>query len=104
MSLEEARQAAERVMKMADEAKAQCAAANDDGPIESKPYDSQYYGSIGDIKEFNKGHRKMTNKVLEKAGGKFSTMKQTNNMFWKPRSKVFTKDFVKRFPKFASPP
>ena len=69
-------------MRMADEAKAECQAAKDDGPIESKPYDQYYYGAIGDIQEFNKGHLKMTQKVLEKAGGKFATMRQTNNTFW----------------------
>lgn len=46
----------------------------------------------------------MTDKVLKKAGGKFSSMRQTNNILWKPKSKVFSKDFVKRFPKFAGPP
>ena len=48
-SLIDARKAVERVMRMADVAKAECQAAKDDGPIETKPYDQYYYGAIGDI-------------------------------------------------------
>ena len=75
----------------------------DQGPSESKPYDKHYYGTLGSIPEFKSGHRIMTQKVLKKAGGRFATMRPDNNMFWVPKSKIFTKEFIKKNPKFAGP-
>ncbi len=91
------------LIKMADKAQAMNAAADDAGPPESKAYDEHYYGEISSIKEFKSSHRLLTETVLKKAGGKFSSMRADHNSFWTPKSKIFTKDFVKRFPKFAGP-
>ena len=90
-----------KVMKMADKAVNECAAAKDAGPQESLPYDKKYYGELKSIDEFNTSHKITTVQVLKRAGGKFSTMRATDNAFWKPKSKIFSKDFIKRFPKFV---
>ena len=86
---------------MADKAVNECAAAQDAGPKESLPYDKKYYGELNSVKEFNQQHKKTTEAILRRAGGKFSTMKPTDNAFWKPQTKLFSKDFIKRFPKMA---
>ena len=86
---------------MAEEATEKYAKAQDDSAVETKPYDQNYYGSLSDISEFKQKHKVITEKVLEKAGGKYISKRQNHNHFWKPTSKVFTKQFAKRFPQLA---
>ena len=88
----------EQVIKMADEARKECAEATDGGPEETKPYDRMYYGELSSIPEYKKHQTKTTTRVLKNAGGKFATLRQDDNHFWKPKSRIFTKEFVKRFP------
>ena len=90
-----------KLQKMAEEATEKYARAQDDGAKDSKPYDEKYYGQLSDIGEFKKKHKLITEKILEKAGGKYISKKQSHNVFWKPKSKVFTKQFAKRFPNLA---
>ena len=58
--LHEARKMCKKVLNMADKAVAQCAAAKDTGPEETRPYDKKYYGELKDIKEFKTAHKKTT--------------------------------------------
>ena len=102
--LTDAREAVDRLIQMADDATATNKEANDEPPPDSKPYDKKYYGQLGDIKEFKQKGVRMTTKILEKSGGKYATMDRQNNVFWKPKSKVFTKEFVKKFPQIVMPP
>ena len=102
--LSDARKKVSQLIQMAEAAAAECQQDALDEVIESKPYDKNYYGQLSNIVEFKRNHKVITDKVLQKAGGKFATLRQNDTAFWKPSSKVFTKDFVKRFPKFASPP
>ena len=73
--LDEARRMCKKVLRMADKAVAECAAAADAGPEESRPYDKKYYGELKDVKEFKASHHKTTVQVLRRAGGKFSSLK-----------------------------
>ena len=101
--LSHARQMVEKVIEMADEAAKEHAEANDDfeNGNEQKPYDKKFYGELSDIQEFTCAHKKTTNIVLKKAGGRFASIRPTNNLMWKPTSKVLSKEFIFRFPKFA---
>ena len=56
----EARRMCKKVLSMADKAVAQCTAAKDTGPEETRPYDKKYYGELKDINEFKKAHKKTT--------------------------------------------
>ena len=55
--LVEARKMAKKVLQMADKAVAECAAAKDAGPQESRPYDKKYYGELKSIEEFKTQHK-----------------------------------------------
>lgn len=68
---------------------------------ESQPYDKKYYGAIADIEEFTEKHKRSTEVVLKKVGGRFSSIRSTDNVMWQPKSKVLSKEFMARFPKFA---
>ena len=102
-SILETREMVDKVLKMAEKAIDKCAQAADAGPQETKPYDKKYYGALSSVKEFKTSHKKTTTAILKNSGGHFSKLSKTNNAFWKPKSRIFTKDFVKRFPKFAGP-
>ena len=39
--------------------------------------------------------------IMKATGGKFRGMKKDNAMLWKPTSRIYTKNFIKRFPKLA---
>ena len=65
----------ETVIKMADDARKECAEATDAGPEETKPYDSKYYGELSSIPEYKKHQTKTTTRVLKNAGGKFATLR-----------------------------
>lgn len=88
---------------MADKAVAECSTGADADLEESRPYEKKYYGELKSIPEFKSAHMKTTMQVLQRAGGKFSSLRQTDNAFWKPKSKIFSKDFIKRFPKLVGP-
>ena len=62
-------------MELAEEATEQFAQAQDKGPPESKPYDEKYYGALSDVQEFKQKHKVLTEKVLLKAGGKYSSLR-----------------------------
>ena len=49
-----------KVLNLADKAVAECAAAKDAGPSESRPYDKKYYGELKSIDEFKNDHKKTT--------------------------------------------
>ena len=66
-----------------------------------KPYDEKFYGELADIGEFKSKNMKITEKVLARAGGKYISMRQSDNHFWRPTTKLYTKDFLKRFPYLA---
>ena len=86
---------------MVDEAADKYAKKKDDADSavqEMKAYDEKFYGQLADIGEFKSKNMKITKAVLARAGGKYISMRQSDNHFWRPRQKLYTKDFLKRFP------
>jgi len=102
-SLTEVRAMALNVEKMAEEAVNKYASNKDETFVaEMKPYDEKFYGQLADIGEFFTNNMVITKKVLKKAGGKYSSLRQSDSNFWRPKTKVYTKDFLKKFPHLAA--
>ena len=94
------RQKIDETIELADETVKEWAEDNNFKP-ESKPYEKQYYGAIGDIEEFNSVHKRMIKTVLKTSGGRFASIRAADNVLWQPKSNVLSEEFISRFPKFG---
>ena len=65
----------------------------------SAKYDPLFYGELASIPGFKKTNTDLTVKILQATGGKMNGMKKDDVVLWKPTSRIYTKNFVKRFPK-----
>jgi len=61
-------------------------------------YDEKQYGTIADIGEFKKEQSKCAKEILLRAGGRFAKPQRDDNRFWKQKSKIYSKQFVKKYP------
>ena len=69
----------------------------------SAKYDAGFYGELASIPGFKKSGSDLTLMILRATGGKMNGMKKDASILWKPSSRIYTKEFVKRFPKLDDP-
>ena len=62
-------------------------------------YDAQFYGELQSVGQFKDAGTDLTLNILKATGGKFMGMRKDNHVLWKPTSRIYTKEFMKRFPK-----
>ena len=62
-------------------------------------YDELFYGTLSDIPGFKQSWTGLTIEILQATGGRMKGMKKDDSVLWKPSSRIYTKNFVKRFPK-----
>ena len=65
----------------------------------SNKYDKLFYGELASIKDFKKTGSDITLSILAATGGQMKGVKKDAAVLWKPNSRIYTKEFAKRFPK-----
>ena len=65
----------------------------------SAKYDPLFYGELASISGFKQNGSDLSVKVLQATGGQMNGMKKDDCVLWKPTSRIYTKNFVKRFPR-----